>query len=75
MRSDFKKIRSGKFYKYDPRQNDAAAHGPGRIKGVQSSDRKKERKRTERALVCVFYEFFTAPLYKFSFLIKIIRST
>ena len=24
MRSDFKKIRSGKFYKYDPRQNDAA---------------------------------------------------
>ena len=24
MRSDFKKNRPGKFYKYDPRQNDAA---------------------------------------------------
>jgi hypothetical protein len=24
MRRDFKKIRPGKFYKYDPRQNDAA---------------------------------------------------
>ena len=27
MRSDFEKIRPGKFYKYDPRQNDAAGVG------------------------------------------------
>ena len=47
MRSDFKKIRPGKFYKYDPRQNDAARRGPGRIKGVQSSQRKKERKKKD----------------------------
>ena len=76
MRSDFEKIRPGKFYKYDPRQNDAAMAGPGRIKGVQSSHRKKERKRTERAKGSGFFGFFfTAPSKTFSHLLKIISST